>query len=142
MPKADIVINRPRDIVWQFFTDPDKWERWWGGALKSVEPAWEDGAKMVWAMGVPSPIVSLIPQQELQIEDTWMTTAFRLKDSGARATLMEIEFEPRGGASFPDGGSAHRAQTAKSLAAFKQLVESETVAPEGRETKRWWEVWK
>ena len=142
MPKVAVIVNRPADTVWEFFTTPGRWEQWWGGALRAVEPDWEEGARMMWALGTPSPIVTLRHGKELRIEDAYLTTAFRFTKASGRATRVEIEFEPRGGASFHDGGASHAERTNRSLAAFKRLVEAETDSPdtEGRAPR--WQFWK
>jgi hypothetical protein len=52
-----------------------------------------------------------------------METTFRFREALPGNTRVEIEFEAAGGASFPDGGAAHRAQTLQSLERLKAVVE-------------------
>ena len=124
MPKADIVINRRRQVVWQALTKVDQWKNWWGGGLESVQPGWVRDASMNWEAGGASTISSITPECELQIQGSYMATTIRCEESGSTATMVEIAFEPRGGASLSDGGAAHKQTTAGKLARLKQLVES------------------
>ncbi len=123
MPKTGIIIDRPPDIVWEVFTKPEGWKKWWGGDLKQVAPGWQDGAKLIWADGSTSEISGFSRQRMLQFTSAWMQTAFRFTSKGNHSTRVEIEFAPRGGAAFNDGGQAHKASLASSLEKLKRYVE-------------------
>lgn len=142
MPNVEVIIKRRRGLVWQLFTTPEKWEHWWGGGLKSVDPDWRQGAKMVWETGVPSPITAFDAHKELRITDPFLIQTFRFRDGGGSTTSFEIEFSPSGGASFPDGGVDYAAQLRGSLGKFKRLVESEMVPDNHGTDKKWWQFWK
>jgi uncharacterized protein YndB with AHSA1/START domain len=51
MPKTEVTINRSPKMVWGYVTNKKKWKKWWGSSLKKVDPAWEEGATLVWKEG-------------------------------------------------------------------------------------------
>lgn len=124
---ANVVIERSREAVWAFFTEPANWESWWGGAVKAAQ--WREGGEVEWASGGSSPITSFAPGESVRLEGAWMDTTFvfESEDKGRTAVRIE-EGPPKGGASFKDGGAAHLKQLNSSLAKLKDLLESETPA--------------
>lgn len=123
MPKVDLVIARPVSVVWQYFTRPETWVGWWGGELSGVLPGWQSGATLAWGLGEQSTIGRFIPERECQVLSRWMESAFTFSPLDDRSTRVEIGFEPRGGASFSDGGLAHMRKLAASLNRLKESVE-------------------
>lgn len=158
MTKAEITISRRPDTVWAFFTKPENWSKWHGGVMREVNPGWKKGATIVWAKGPRSTIRTVIAGKVVKIEAPYITTTFNftpLEEEGA--TLVQVDFAPRGGATFSDGGLAHQATVKSQLFRLKQCVESETT--EGRAVrherlegdreknktnvqKKWWQFWK
>lgn len=124
---ANIVVERPREVVWAFFTEPANWERWWGGAVKAAQ--WREGGEVEWALGGSSPIAAFAPRESVRLEGAWADTTFVFEpeDKGRTAVRIE-EGSPKGGASFKDGGAAHLKQLKSYLAKLKDLIESETPA--------------
>ena len=105
---ANVVIERPREVVWAFFTEPANWERWWGGAVEAAE--WREGGEVQWALGGSSPITVFTPCESVRLEGAWMDTTFVFESEGTGRTAVRIEEgSPKGGASFKDGGAAPRA---------------------------------
>jgi hypothetical protein len=71
-----------------------------------------------------------------------MDTTYNFKSASPSATVFEIvESDPKGGASFSDGGAAHKKTLMENLNKFKLLVETETVESNpdtGAKKKKWW----
>jgi uncharacterized protein YndB with AHSA1/START domain len=127
MMVASIVIERPREVVWAFFTEPAKWESWWGGAVKAAQ--WREGGEVQWALGGSSPITAFTPGASVLLQGAWMDTTFVFEPEGSGRTAVRIEEgPPKGGASFKDGGAGHLTQLKAALAKLKDLVESQTPA--------------
>jgi uncharacterized protein YndB with AHSA1/START domain len=137
-----IKIDRSVDIVWQYFTKPEKWSIWYGGGLEKVVPGWQDGAKLFWAVGGESSIEKIIPGKEICISGGWMDKTYKFTPVGKTGTIVEvIESDPKDGASFNDGGAAHKAEWKKTLQRLKECVESE-YPQDQKPQKKWWEFWK
>jgi len=137
-----IKINRPADIVWEYFTTFSNWSKWYGGGVKTVTPGWEVGAKIFWELGGSSPITTLIPKKEICISGAFMDTTYKFIPDGNAATIIEVtESKPKGGAYFRDGGASHKSQVKNSLQNLKKLVEHENVqaVPKNHEhdTENW-----
>lgn len=124
MPRKEITIDRSRQIVWDFFTHSKNWEKWWGASLEKVDPGWQSGATLEWGMGPPSKIVEVVPQKHIHTAATWMETSWRFTPLDEQSTLVEMESNPTGGASFSDGGLEYGEQMASKLDKFKKCVES------------------
>lgn len=132
MLKAEITIKRSPDIVWDYFTNTNNWEKWWGGGLKSAE--WLKEGKLYWALGGSSSIQAITPGKMVQTVGSWMDTTFTFEPKGSEETIVRIqESSPKGGASFNDGGAAHLASLNSYLNKLKEHIESET--KQGTESK-------
>ena len=146
MITVSVKIDRPVDTVWDYFTTPSNWNKWYGGGLKEVVPGWQKGAKLVWSLGGSSPIEKIIPGQKICISGAWMDTTYRFQPEGSTETIVEVvQSDPKGGASFSDGGAANKANLEKTLRKLKECIESETYTekrPEASPVKKWWEFWK
>ena len=141
MLAVSVKINRPASVVWDYFTTTTNWSKWYGG-VKAVSPSWQQGAKILWESGGTSAILKLIPGQEFVLYGTWMDQTYRFVREGNSVTVVHvIESPPKGGASFTDGGIAHRSQLEAMLQKFKKFVEEET-NPISDEGKKWWQFWK
>ena len=133
MGKADVIINCHPETVWAFFAKPENWSKW-HGVLQEVNPGWQEGAIIAWGMGPTSTIRSCVPGKVVEIESPYLTTSFNFTPvEGEAATLVQVEFAPRGGASFSDGGRAYQAKLASQLLSLKQHVESETAEQQAAE---------
>jgi HEAT repeat protein len=119
---AEITVERSREVVWAFFAEPANWEPWWGGGLSAVQ--WRVGGQMQWALGGASTITAIAPGQMVQISGSWMDTTWTFEPEGTGRTRVRIEETPKGGASFSDGGAAHRDSLNSTLAKLKTGVES------------------
>lgn len=129
MIKTSIKINRSIDAVWAYFTDTDNWIKWYGGGLKEVSPCWQSGATLVWALGGASSIKKLTPKEEIFVSGAWMDTSYMFHASEESTTIVEIiQSDPKGGASFSDGGRANKAQIEKRLENLKKFIENETTS--------------
>lgn len=129
MITVSVKIDRPVGIVWDYFTTPSNWIKWYGGGVKEVVPGWKTGAKIVWASGASSPIEKIIPGQEICISGAWMDNTFRFEPEENTGTIVEVvESDPKGGASFSDGGAANKAKWEKTLRKLKECIENETSA--------------
>jgi len=146
MITVSVKIDRPVDTVWDYFTTPRNWRKWYGVGLKKVVPGWQKGAKLVWSSVGDSPIEKIIPGQEICISGPWMDTTYRFKPEGNTGTIVEIvQSDPKGGASFSDGGAANKANLENSLLKLKECIESKTYTQKrstASPAKKWWEFWK
>src|SRR5215210_802043 len=126
MITVSIKINRPSKVVWDYFTNTNNWQKWYGAGMK-VTPSWKQGAKIVWASGGDSPITKFIPGKEIGLFGRWMDTTYKfIPESDSETIVQVIESDPKGGASFNDGGAANRAQREKDLQNLKRFIEEET----------------
>jgi len=129
MITVSVTINRPVKVVWDYFTTTDNWSKWYGGAVKAVTPTWQKGAKILWAMGGEGPLTEFIPGQEICVAGAWMDNTYKFIPEGNSATIVKfIESDPKGGASYNDGGAAQKANWEKTLQKLKKCVEDETSA--------------
>lgn len=142
MPKVGIAINRSSEIIWDYFKKPENWKKWWGASISSVNPGWQNGAKITWENGNRSDLLIVKDQREMQISSMFMKTALSLRPKSEQTTLVEYEFNPSGGASFSDGGRAHQATVEKNLAKLKDCIENETAESPESVPKKWWHFWK
>jgi hypothetical protein len=121
--KTSLIIYRPVEAVWNYLTSAENWLDWWGGALEEVVPAWEEGAILRWSQGEPTRLSPFKDRQQFGLQGKWMETVFRLADAPGDSTRLEVEIQPRGGASFPDGGKAHIEDIATAIDRLKRLLE-------------------
>lgn len=142
MITVSVTINRPVKVVWDYFTATDNWSKWYGGGVRAVTPTWQQGAMVMWAGGGNSPITKFVSDKEICIAGSWMDDTYSFAPKGNSMTIVKIiESDPKGGASFNDGGRAQKATLEKYLQTFKQCVEEETSAVLSQE-KKWWQFWK
>lgn len=146
MIKVTTKIDRPINVVWDYFTETGNWNKWHGGELKEVIPGWQKGAKLFWSLDGSSLITNIIPHKEICTSGAWMDVTYRFNKKGNTATILEIiESDPKGGAIFTDGGAAHKAQQETTIHKLKACIESETkdtkLASKTQE-KKWWQFWK
>jgi len=146
MITASVKIDRNVGSVWAYFTTPEHWKKWYGGDLKAVVPGWQNGGTLVWSSGDQSAIEKIIFQKEICLYGKWMDTTYTFRSAGKTATLVGVVLsDPKGGASFSDGGAAEKANREKSLKKLKSLIESETSQDsefEEPSEKKWWQFWK
>jgi len=138
--KVEIIINRPRERVWDFFTTSRNWKRWWGADLKKVEPGWEEGAIITWGNDTTSSIIELIPQEMIRIGNNLISNIWQFKVFDKEKTLVEWEvISPI--ARFSDGGVAYRIELEATLKKLKQCIE-ELPLKKVSVKKKWWQFWK
>jgi uncharacterized protein YndB with AHSA1/START domain len=143
---ARISIKRSPDEVWDFFTNPDNWKDWWGGALTKVEPRWEKGATLEWEMGRPSTILNLTLAKEIEIQNIWSSATWYFTKESGDSTLLEYKERFTGGASMDP--RTWQTDTASTLAKLKRCIESKplpkkqsskTNGPAGSEHVSWFQ---
>jgi len=124
---ADILIECPRHSVWQLFTDPRTWATWWGGELKSVEPGWNEGGRLIWALGYPSKIVECITAVRLTILGSGnVRNTFAFDDAGSGKTKVTYS-ENYAGASVSVTNPARRQSECRTVVVnLKRYVESQS----------------
>jgi uncharacterized protein YndB with AHSA1/START domain len=151
--EAQITIDRPRAVVWEVFSRPEGWETWWGGALNSVDPGWEEGASLHWDLGSPSTIVGLAPIERVEVTTSappgvgqGTTDSFTFTDQGPSSTRVEYE-QDSGSMAFGDPAAAQQ-ECSASLTRLKAYVEQSADPGETGEVtttpaeKPWWKFWK
>jgi uncharacterized protein YndB with AHSA1/START domain len=127
MIEAEVTINKPLKTVWEYFITPGNWKKWRIYGLKSVTPAWRDGAFLNWELGGSSEILEFVPQSRIVTYGTWMDTTYTFEAAGAGSTKVKIQLsDPRGGAAFTDGGAGEQKRQNENLQRMKELVERET----------------
>ena len=129
MLTVSVKIDRSVDQVWGYFVTPSNWIKWYGG-VKEVVPGWKTGAKIIWASGSGSPLTKVIPGKEICMSGGWMDVTYKFNAEGNAATIVElVESDPKGGASFTDGGAANEARWERQLQKLKECIEDE-IEPE------------
>ncbi len=124
-----VKIDRPVNVVWDYFITIGNWSKWYGGGVKKIAPTWQRGAEIVWELGGSSQIVEFKPFQEICLSGAWMDTTFEFMPEGNSVTIIKvIESAPKGGAYLTDGGAAQKAQCEKTLQKLKKIIEDETSA--------------
>jgi uncharacterized protein YndB with AHSA1/START domain len=116
-------INRPINIVWEYYIISENWEKWWGGKLEEVIPGWEKGGELKWALGGSDIIEKIIPCKEITVSARWSDTTWKFKDLKG-SVLIEIEEEFKG--AKPRSESGWQEEWQSTLLKFKQCVEKET----------------
>lgn len=120
-------IERPVSDVWTYLTQPVNWQKWWGGGMQSVTPDWVTGASANWVTGGSSTLLAVEKGKSFTLQGSWMDTTFILTPQGPDSTLLVmVEGEPKGGASYSDGGAAQRQRYEESMAMLKREIESGT----------------
>lgn len=153
--KEEVSALAPPAAVWKVLTTPATWEKWWGGAVQKVEPGWQDGASIQWALGAPSRIEKCVPPTELVVVGSSGTrTVFHLekgKTGPYEVTIISYaEDFSSSRVSVSDPGAV-RAQIRTSLLKLQSLAEIEAVhlVPEppanakagNAARKPWWHFW-
>lgn len=130
MISATRTIDRPIDVVWNYYTIPANWIKWYGIELKSVKPGWGAGAELNWGMTSPSIIKRLIVKGEVEITGESVDIVFKFKSPGASTTTVEVEITgPDDDISSPYNNAAVRSQWERTLNILKFCIENETEAP-------------
>jgi uncharacterized protein YndB with AHSA1/START domain len=146
--QARAVIRAKKEDVWGVFTDPRTWEEWYGGALLSVEPAWQAGAKLNWKMGPPSPVLEVVPLDRVVLGGGGFKTTWRFSDKGGD-TLVEMEKDFRGGTLVVTDPSAQQRMADEEVAGLEKYVEKSFPAHAGsragttsKAERKWHQFWK
>lgn len=139
---TSIHINRSPSVVWDYFTEPKQWGKWWYASFNRAQ--WRKGGKHKREMR-ESTVEFIVPERGVQIRGSHMRTkrlfAAREIDS-VMGTENWVQFEPAGGASFSDGGAAHLKNLEESLARLKNCIEQGVCSTPSSPNKEWWEFWK
>lgn len=136
MIEVSVKINCSVDKVWDYFTTPSNWIKWYGGGVKEVVPGWKTGAKIIWTSGSGSPLTKVIPGKEICMSGGWMDVTYKFKTEGNAATIVElVESDPKGGASFTDGGAANEARWERQLQKLKECIERESQVADDQAAK-------
>ncbi|MEQ8173837.1 MAG: FapA family protein [Syntrophomonadaceae bacterium] len=123
-------VDRTIDVVWEYYTIPGNWIKWYGIELKSVTPGWEAGAELDWGMATPSTIKRLTVKREVEITGESGDVVFKFDSPGASTTVIEVEIaSPGDGNSSPYDNAAQRGQWERTLNILKFCIENETEAP-------------
>ncbi|MCG7850960.1 MAG: SRPBCC family protein [Methanosarcinaceae archaeon] len=143
MLKAEVVVERSPEIVWDYFTKPKNWEKWWGGELRKAK--WDKGGELKWANGNISRVIAINPAAGVLIDGGMMINDFTFEAGGAGNTIISIKSMPKGGAIFSDGGASHQAKLNVSLHKLKTHIEIETkenINSLPKSVSKSWKFWK
>ncbi len=148
-PKANVTINCDINAVWAFLITEANWSKWHGPVPK-VEPKWQENAILVWPNGDESTISGFKPNQELVTESSFIRQITRLRTISSNSTVLEMIVMPMGGATFSDGGAAHKRTIEDKLMKLKNSIEKGKHAKQlidlnnssaQQERKPWWKFW-
>jgi uncharacterized protein YndB with AHSA1/START domain len=131
---AVIRINRPCDVVWRIFTDPNSWEIWWGGTLKRVNPGWQSEAILEWKGGDRSTVFDFVPLKRVGVRGSYgeiITWSFTTDGPEATFVVMEADLSMSTLRETSPGALEIEFQSA--LSEFKKYAES---TPKFRRKKR------
>jgi hypothetical protein len=138
--QARISVQRSSEDVWDFTTDPSNWKDWWGGALQEVNPAWQSGASLIWAMGRPSTVISAVRLKEIRIRHDWSIATIRFAAGRRDSTSVVFEEEFTGGASMDP--RTWQADADARLSRLKDCVERLPPSTKPTEQRPWWQFWR
>lgn len=125
MIKADVTINRSIEDVWQFLTQPENWQRWWGGGMSDVKPGWFPHSVIRWTNGDTSQLGDCIFRRLLRVQSSGMDDVLALASLSPSQTMVGWGVTPpEGSVSFSDGGMAQKSRISEGLAALKSCVEA------------------
>lgn len=123
---VNIKINRPVKDVWNYFTKTSNWSNWNGGEMTQAE--WKEGGTIEWKMGGASRIIAYEHQKTITIGGSWLDTTYRFSSDGKSTQVTIEEGNPKGGATWSDGGYKHTKELEASLEKLKSLIESAAIA--------------
>ena len=122
MVNAEIIINKPLDIVWSFYTNPKNWGKWWLQGIKKVIPGWEEDAAVQWADNSECSVWSITPKKILQLNSQWMRTTFKFSAVSDKTTI-QVKLDARWGEGFEDRGAVERGELVSALSKLKKCIE-------------------
>lgn len=123
-------IDRPIEVVWDYYVNPGNWIKWYGIELKSVTPAWEAGAELIWAMASPSTLKRINVKREIELSGDSGDVVFKFESPDASTTTLEVVIMAPGDIiSSPYSTAAIQSQWERTLNIFKFCIESETDPP-------------
>jgi hypothetical protein len=122
---AQVVIDRPRGVVWSFFENPATWNAWWGGELRMVSPGWKVGAQLIWSLGAPSKVCECTPSEQVGFLDASNTkTTFLFDDAGDHGTTLTIQEDYSSSRVSVNDPARRRAECHAVVSRLKQYVET------------------
>ncbi len=122
---AEIRVNRPCDVVWRIFTDPNSWESWWEGDLKRVNPSWQAEAFLEWNGGDRSTICDFVPLKRVGLRGSYgeiVTWSFTTAGPGSTVVMIQAELSNSTLRETSPGALEIELQSA--LSKFRKYVES------------------
>lgn len=123
MINAEIIINKPLDIVWDFYINPKNWGKWWLKGIKKVIPGWEEDAVVQWADDSECSVWSITPKKIVQLNSQWMRTTFKFS-AVSEGTLLQVKLDARWEKGFDDRGVVERAELSSALKKLKESIEN------------------
>lgn len=121
-------IHCPVSVVWSYVTTLEHWKGWHGAGLVGVDPGWQKDAVLTWENGDTTRIAACVPGRSLRLDGGFLRTTYSFSAVGDNATRVKIAAQPTGGASFADGGRAHRSALSAALRKLKKQVEASAPA--------------
>ena len=121
---STVTITKPRKVVWEVITNPTTWKTWYGGELRKADPAWQKGARLVWAAGSASEITEFTPLELLCFGGWDVGSRITLTDGKDGSTVL-VYSESVGGhlsVSDPSAKQAQCEETAEGLKAFAERM--------------------
>jgi len=88
---VSITINSSREVVWNYLTTQENWEKWYGsGRLLEVNPAWEPGAILRFESGQKAKITACASPEIIRFAGY----SISLSALDSATTKVEYRFEP------------------------------------------------
>lgn len=131
--RASTVIRAKRSEVWEVFTNAQAWESWYGGVLERVDPSWEEGGRLIWAIGPPSKILEIIPLEHLLTRSDQIKTTWTFTEQGGH-TLVELESDFRVGTMVVADPAARQRQSDGELNGLRKYVQ--------KRYRKWYQFWR
>lgn len=124
--KTSATINKPSDVVWNIFTDPKTWETWYGGKLSKVNPDWQKGAQLEWALGSPSTVIDFVAGNKISTKGgNGLIMNYLFSKTNEMATTVTFEKDFSQSTLSVSNSSAVKSQLDEELTGLKKYAESQ-----------------
>ena len=122
---AVIRVDRPCDVVWRIFTDPNSWEIWWGGDLKRVNPSWQAEAILEWKGGDRSRVFDFVPLKRVGVRGSYgEVITWSFTSDGPASTVVVMEGDLSTSTLRETSPGALEIEFQSALSEFKKYAES------------------
>ncbi len=86
-----ITIDRPIEIVWSYFINPNNWRNWYVKGIRQVGNEWSEGALVMFTDGSGSRILEFKEKETLQLETRGSYETWYFAEIGKGKTKLSFE---------------------------------------------------